>query len=151
MKWLRAWGPVILWAVVISIFSTHYFTNEITGRFFIPLLRWFLPHTPLRELLRIHHIIRKGAHVCEYFIFSLLVLRGFRYGRAGWRWSWAASTLALCAALAALDEFHQWFVPGRGASPRDSLIDVCGAAAALVVAWLVLKRPSVKETPETPA
>jgi VanZ family protein len=149
MKWLRAWGPVVLWAVVISIFSTHYFTNEITGRFFIPLLRRFLPHAPFHTLLRIHHMIRKGAHVTEYFIFSLLVLRGFRYGRAGWRWSWAAWTLTLCATLAALDEFHQWFVPGRGATPVDSLIDVAGAAAALVVAWLFATRRASKHIHDT--
>lgn len=139
MKWLRAWGPVILWAAVISLFSTKYFTSEITGRYIFPVLRWLLPHARARTLLRIHHFIRKSGHVTEYFIFSLLVLRGFRHGRAGWRWSWAAGTLLVCVALAALDEYHQSFVPGRTATPWDSLIDTCGAAAALGIAWLVTR------------
>jgi VanZ family protein len=37
---------------------------------------------------------------------------------------------------AALDEFHQVFVPSRHASPWDALLDTTGAAAAQVVLWL---------------
>ncbi len=39
---------------------------------------------------------------------------------------------------AALDEFHQSFVPSRTASPWDALLDTTGAAAAQIFLWLRL-------------
>jgi VanZ family protein len=144
MPWIHRWGPVILWACVISTFSTRLFTAEHTGSFIIPILHRLLPTAPLRELLEIHAFIRKCAHVVEFFIFSLLVLRGFRGGRREWRWSWAGWTLLICGCMACLDEFHQVFVPGRTASPWDSLLDTSAAAAALVamiLLWWFVRRP----------
>lgn len=44
---------------------------------------------------------------------------------------------ALCAALAALDEYHQTMVPGRSGQVRDVLIDLSGAALALVLVTLI--------------
>jgi len=135
MRWLRAWAPAILWAGVISFFSTSYFSAPGTSRFILPFLRWLLPGASPGTLDELHFLIRKAAHLAEYFIFSLLVLRGLRGGRAGWRLRWALMTVAIAAGYAALDEFHQWFVPGRSASPMDSLLDSCGAAAAQLFAW----------------
>ena len=83
----------------------------------------------------LHGVIRKSAHFVEYFIFSLLVLRGVRSGRAGWKLSWALATVAIAAGYAALDELHQAFVPERTGSALDSLLDTCGAATALLVVW----------------
>lgn len=42
---------------------------------------------------------------------------------------------ACCAIYAAIDEFHQSFVPGRDASPFDALADVAGSALVLAAAW----------------
>jgi VanZ family protein len=137
MKFLKYWGPVLLFAIVISVASTSSFGSSHTSHVIIPFLRWLLPHAKHKTLESIHHVIRKSAHVVEYFIFSLLVLRGFRAGRRGWRWNWALWTLAVFAGFALLDEFHQYFVPGRGASVLDSLLDTCAGALALLVAWTV--------------
>ncbi|HXN65431.1 MAG TPA: VanZ family protein [Candidatus Acidoferrales bacterium] len=144
MPWVHRWGPVIVWACVISTFSTHLFTSEHTESVVIPVLRWLLPHAPLRELLRIHAFLRKCGHVVEFFIFSVLVMRGFRAGRREWRWGWALWTLFICACVASLDEFHQYFVLGRTATPWDSLLDTTAAAAALVAMlflWWLARRP----------
>ena len=40
-----------------------------------------VPHAATATLLEIHHVIRKCGHFTEYFILSLLVLRGIRAGR----------------------------------------------------------------------
>jgi VanZ family protein len=139
MRFLRYWGPVLVVAAVISTASTKSFGSEQTSRVIIPILRWLLPHAQGKTLEFLHHLIRKGAHLFEYSIFSALVWRAFRGGRDGWRWSWAAWTILVVSGFALLDEFHQIFVPGRGASVYDSMLDTCGGAAALAVVWIIVR------------
>jgi len=136
MRWLRKWGPAIGWAAVIWVFSTEIFSASGTSRVILPLLRWLLPQASQETLHMLHFAIRKAAHLTEYFIFSLLLLRGVRGERKGWRLAWGVATVAIVAVYAALDEVHQAFVPGRGASPLDSLLDTSGAATAQLLAWV---------------
>lgn len=138
MHWVRYWWPALLWAAVISIASMRWFSSEHTGHTIFPILSWLFPHASFATLELIHHLIRKSGHVFEYAIFSLLVLRGFRAGRSGWSWGWAAYTIVIVACYAGLDEFHQLFVPGRGASVWDSALDTAAGAAALLLAWMVI-------------
>jgi VanZ family protein len=138
MRWLKLWWPALVWAVVISIFSTGAFTSENTSRFIIPLLRWFLPHSSTETLSELHHLIRKSAHFVEYFILSLLVLRGIRAGRKETHFGWALFAIGIVAGYAALDEFHQSFVPGRGPAVADVLLDTAGGVAAQLVAALLM-------------
>jgi len=140
MKWMRWWWPALVWAALVTSFSTDSFSAEHTSRLILPLLRWLFPHAAPETLDFAHLVIRKAAHVSEYFIFSLLVLRAFRAGRGGWRWTWAYSTMLVVGCFALLDEFHQLFVPGRGASVLDSLLDTCAGAAALLVFWIIERR-----------
>lgn len=136
MLWLKRWWPAIVCAIAISGFSTSAFTSENTSRFIIPVLRFLLPRASADTLAFLHHIIRKCAHFTEYFIFSLLVLRGFRAGEKGTRLRWAVLTILIVAGYASLDEFHQSFVPGRTAAVTDVLIDTTGGATAQFAAWL---------------
>jgi VanZ family protein len=137
MRWLRYWLPVLFWAAVISGASTARFSSENTSRYIVPFLHWLFPSLGSPELLEIHHLIRKGGHVFEYAVFSLILFYAIRAGRAGWRWSWAAITIFVVACYAALDEIHQIFVPGRGASAKDSLLDTVAGAGALLIAWAI--------------
>ena len=82
-----------------------------------------------------HLGIRKLAHVTEFGVFSVTVFRGIRRGRPGWRLDWALGTLFIALAFAALDEWHQSFVPVRQASARDVAIDALGAVLAQVLVW----------------
>ncbi len=79
--------------------------------------------------------LQKGAHVIEYAVLALLLLRawlghGFKPA--------AAVTLAWLGAVlyGATDELHQSFVSGRTASPLDVGIDAVGAALGLLVVHL---------------
>ncbi|MFY9803272.1 MAG: VanZ family protein [Candidatus Acidiferrales bacterium] len=136
MPWLKRWWPAIVWAIAISSFSTGAFTSENTSRIILPILHFLFPHASPDTLAFMHHIIRKCAHFTEYFIFSLLILRGFRAGEKGTRLRWALLTILIVAGYASLDEFHQSFVPGRTAAVGDVLIDTSGGATAQIVASL---------------
>jgi len=143
--WLARWWPALAWAVVISLFSTGTFTAENTSRIIIPALHWLFPSLPPQTLALIHHIIRKCAHFAEYFILSLLILRGIRAGRHGTRLAWAVLAILLVAGYASLDEFHQSFVPGRTPAVTDVLIDTTGGAAAQAIAALFAMLVHVRE------
>jgi VanZ family protein len=136
----RQWGAVLVWMAVIFTLSTDLGSGAHTSRFIEPLLRWLLPQASPALVHRLHFLLRKAGHVTEYALLALLVLRAVRAGRlpspAGWSWRAAGVTLLVCAAYAATDEFHQSFVPSRGSSPVDVLIDSSGAALALVLAFV---------------
>jgi len=103
-----------------------------TSRFILPALHWMFPFASADTLDRVHFFIRKSAHFTEYFLFSLLLLRGVRGNERGWKLRWAIWALLIAAGYSALDEFHQSFVASRTASPWDSLLDTTGAAVAQV-------------------
>jgi VanZ family protein len=132
---LKHWIPAICIAILISLFSTHYFSGEETARVIIPLLHWFFPAATPRMLRLMHVGIRKLAHVTEFGLFSITVFHGIRGGRSGWRFRWALATLAIAVTYAGLDEWHQSFVPVRQASARDVAIDALGAVLAQVLVW----------------
>ena len=135
----------MVWAVVISTFSTGAFTSENTSRVIVPFLHWLFPHADPETLSFIHYVIRKCGHVTEYFILSLLLLRGFQAGNRKFGLQLALMVVLMVAAYAALDEFHQSFVPGRTAALSDVLLDTAGGALAqgivgVVVFWRETRR-----------
>lgn len=138
MNWLARLWPVLVWAIVISLFSTGLFTDEHTSKVIIPILHWLFPKASYHTLLLMHHYIRKTAHFTEYFIFSLLILRAIRAGRQDTRLTWALLAIIIVAGYAALDEFHQSFVPGRTPLVTDVLLDTTGGTVAQIVAAFVL-------------
>jgi VanZ family protein len=136
--WTRVknWLPAIAWACLISFLSTDVFSSDHTSRFIIPVLHVLIPQASAETLELLHAIIRKSAHLTEYFIFSILLMRALRGQERGWKLRWAIWAVVLAAGYASLDEFHQSFVPSRTASPWDALLDTVGASVAQIVLWL---------------
>jgi VanZ family protein len=137
MTWLGRWWPALLWAAVIWLLSTGVFGDAHTSRIILPLLHWVFPAWPPDKLLLWHHLVRKSAHLAEYFVFSLLITRGIRSGHPRGRWRWTLVAISVLAVYATLDEYHQSFVPGRTPAVMDVLLDVMGGAAAQVLAGLL--------------
>jgi len=134
--WLRSWWPALLWAAVIFTLSTDTFSAAHTGSIIEPVLRWIFRSLSRHRIREIHYFIRKTAHFTEYFVFYLLLFRGARGDRKGWRWTWALVALSIAAGYSALDEIHQAFVVSRTASPWDSFLDSIGASVAFVLVFL---------------
>jgi VanZ family protein len=103
-SFVRDWLPVLVWAVVIFVFSS------------IPDLGTGLGGWDL--------VLRKLAHTAEYAILGALLVRAT--GRA-----WPAFGLAVL--YAASDEIHQTFVSGRHGTPIDVAIDAVGVAIGIAV------------------
>src|ERR687888_1331526 len=129
------WLPPALWMGVIMFLSTDAASAEHTGELLLPVLRWLLPWASPGDLVAIHGLLRKGAHLTEYAILAALWFRAFTRGRqfAPLAAVWPAFGISL--AWAALDEWHQAFLPSRTSSAVDVGIDGAGAALALVVVF----------------
>jgi VanZ family protein len=136
---IKYWLPAIAVGILISLFSTHYFSSEQTGRVILPVLRWLFPFAGHRALYLMHTGIRKLAHITEFGIFSITVFHGVRAERQGWKPSWAVTTLLIAFTYAGLDEWHQSFVPLREPRFRDVLIDATGAFLAQALVWVYAK------------
>ena len=99
------WLPVLVWAGVIFAFSSIPSLNSGLGT-------W-------------DTILRKLAHMTEYAILAVLLVR------ATGSYAWA---FALAVGYAVTDEVHQLFVRGRHGSPVDVAIDAVGALIGLALA-----------------
>jgi VanZ family protein len=121
--------------------STGTFSAQNTYSFFEPLARFFMPSISQKEIAFLHIILRKMAHVTEYFISGFLLFRAFRNGSVKRReFIWAACSLFVVIILAASDEFHQSFVSTRTASLVDVGFDVLGGFIAQCVSVLMYQR-----------
>lgn len=128
---LRLWVPPLLWAGVILSASFDFFSAAHTAPWLADLLRLLGRPASGPGFEELHWIIRKGAHLSEYAILSALLFRALRGEETlPWKAIWAVVSIAVCLAVGGLDEWHQSFVPSRGSSPWDVLIDGTGAAFA---------------------
>ncbi len=144
---------MVLWMTFVFCMSTDVASSAHTGRILETILHWIDPTISSRAFERVHFVVRKMGHITEYAVLALLTLRALRILRPapGARWSWPLAFLALgmSAAYGATDEFHQMFVPSRGPSVHDVLIDACGAAVGLTLAFLYRRRAAQLEPVES--
>jgi len=128
--------------------STDLLSSQRTSRIIGPLLRWLNPNISDDTIRAVQAAVRKGSHVAEYSVLAMLVWRARRRPRKNdpRPWSWRDGTFAigLAGAYSVTDEFHQWFVPSRGASAWDVLLDTLGAAAGVLVLWWFARRPKLR-------
>jgi VanZ family protein len=109
------WLPVLVWAGVIFAFSSVPSLNSGLGG-------W-------------DYVLRKGAHMTEYAILAVLLVR------ATGSYAWA---FGITVAYAASDEVHQLFVRGRHGSPIDVGIDAVGALIGITLLRSKIRRWSTE-------
>ena len=141
-RFLSRYLPLIIWLAFISYASSDSFSAGNTSRIIGPLVLWLFPNTTPETLLTMHMVTRKAAHFTEYAILGFLAARAFRTSPTPAirsRWFLISATIIVVYAL--MDEYHQSFVPTRTGSLFDSLIDIAGGLAALlVVKWITRAR-----------
>ncbi|MEW6558145.1 MAG: VanZ family protein [Elusimicrobiota bacterium] len=117
MKFVKLWLPVFVWGYII------YYLSDIPG---------------LKTGLGVWDLIlRKGAHITEYFILAILLVRAFRKSfRLPFVFLifWPAVISFLYAVS---DEYHQSLIKNRCGSVWDVLVDTVGIS---LVVFLYLKK-----------
>jgi VanZ family protein len=129
------WIPVALMLMFQYVFSTGSFSSSATSSVIIPVLKSILHNPTAEQLLFWHHAIRKAAHITEYFILGMLVYRAIKVDVARPA-TIGLLTMLFVAVAATMDEFHQSFVPSRGASIIDIGWDCIGGVVAIALIWI---------------
>ena len=140
-KQILPWCVVLLWMVVIFLFSTDNMDESAKKSnilfAFIETL-FFEDGTAPQAWEPLRFFVRKAGHLAEFFVLGCLTANAWfvRLRHCADRWSfwqpfWRSAVF--CAFYAATDELHQFFVPGRVASPVDVAIDTVGAILGIVI------------------
>jgi VanZ family protein len=113
----------------ITNFSTDKFSSSHT-QIVIATMVGTVHTTPAPVIGEVNHLVRKSAHFTEYAILATLTCFA-----ASLTWPRFARVTILALIISGLfaisDETHQIFVPSRGPSARDVLLDTLGAATAV--------------------
>ena len=137
------WLAVLVWMGVI--FSLSHQTGEQSGKLssgvtevIVQTVEKVVPSVHI-DRPSFHAFMRKNAHFAAFFVLGILSFAAMHDGKRTRKTAlWQA--LALCAAYAAGDEFHQLFVPGRGGQIADVLIDTAGSVFGIAAANMILRR-----------
>lgn len=126
------WVLVIVWMAVIFIFSSQ--TGDASDKNSKFVMYVFnLVGLDLNSFFGdlANFVVRKGAHFTEYFILYM-----FLYNALKDNFSFKKALIFSIMGVflyASSDEFHQSFVPERGPSFRDVLVDTSGGILGLAV------------------
>jgi VanZ family protein len=138
--WLTAWLPVVAGVGVILIESTTFMGADHTNG----PLRWIwetlFGHISNARWDLIHLMIRKSGHFFGYGAIGLLWLRAWwmTLPRSNFLEDAFLSLLGT-ALVASSDELHQACLPNRTGTPRDVLIDCCGALTLQLAVYIFLR------------
>jgi VanZ family protein len=130
---LEYWAPMVVWLIVIFVFSTDAFSSSETSRLILPILTFFFPGLSPQQLTVWHDVIRKLGHITEYFILAIFTYRSIRRDQPDLAQA-KLKTIMFIVLAASLDEIHQRFTAFRTPSPVDVGYDCLGAVWAL---WLI--------------
>jgi len=124
-------APLLVWMCLIFSASTDAGSAEKTNPLVSSIITTIAPGLAARlspeQIDRIDWNIRKTAHVTEYALLAILVFRALAFGDPRFRHRNAFGPVLIAVLYAATDEFHQSFVPSRGAAASDVFYDATGA------------------------
>ena len=154
--------PVLVMIVIYLFSAAPAETSDQHSGIIVDVVRNVFPNAT--DIHLITTIVRKIAHFTEYLILGLLFARALnvtseRERTADYRKEHEKTikkriilyAAALSLIVAAGDETHQLFVPGRAGKFSDILIDLLGAAAGIAIycTFKHLRSRKAKNTQET--
>lgn len=150
----KRWIKVISWIpTIVIVFMIFWFSSQTadasmqTSDWLVLRIQELIRKTGFIRILAVYEweiyeiltvLVRKSAHATEYALLAVSILYALRCNdvqsdKANWL-AWFMTVLYACT-----DEFHQLFVPGRAGLLTDVMIDAAGAAAGLMVIYLLQK------------
>ena len=127
-----AWTLLILWMLFIFIMSSFngVMSSNQSGSIATLIYNIF----NISDTEKVSFIVRKCAHVSEFFILGILVIN--LISKYNVKYSYLISFI-VCVLYASSDEFHQLFVPGRSGQVTDIFIDMIGVVLGLSIYCLI--------------
>ncbi|SKB00724.1 VanZ like family protein [Caloramator quimbayensis] len=126
-KKYKRWFYVLLWALIIFMFSNQTGSDSSNNnRFILQILKSLNINIDYIFKSKTDYIIRKTAHFTEYFILCYLIFNALYIDLS--RKKSLFLSLLFTFLYACSDEFHQMFIAGRGPSFKDVMIDTFGGA-----------------------
>ncbi len=127
-----AWTLLILWMLFIFIMSSFngVMSSNQSGSIAVLIYNLF----DISDTEKVSFIVRKCAHVSEFFILGILVIN--LVSKYNVKHIYLISFI-ICVLYASSDEFHQLFVPGRSGQVTDVLIDLIGVVLGLLLVFLI--------------
>ena len=138
----KAWIPSAICLAVIAMESTDLGSSYYTAKILYPLFHFVFNMGPGSFALW-HMLLRKTGHFVGYFTVSVFLFRSWRatFPRLSTRWclQWATVALFSTALVAALDEWHQTFLPSRTGTLLDVLLDTAAALVAQITIYVIVR------------
>ncbi len=167
-KIVRVWGPALFWMAVIALESTDLASSAHTSRVLTWIVQTLTGKIDYLLLDTLNRVLRKIGHFVGYAVLSLLLFRAWRdtfvarvrrlasranapdtvfvkYVLPAWQTRWALLALLGTSTVAALDEWHQTFIPSRTGTVTDWLLDT-GAGFFMQMLLLVLLLTKTRTT-----
>lgn len=119
------WLPTLVWMIVIFGFSSQ-------------------PSLHASDISWQDFLIKKSAHVGEYFILTFLLYFSFTRTTTLPRRNAVLTSFLIAFLYSCTDEFHQLFIAGREGRVRDVLIDTLGTSGSVTVLSYFSKKPLVE-------
>jgi VanZ family protein len=122
-------------------------SSQHTGHWTYALLTAIFGPIDQQRFEVFHFLLRKTGHFAGYGILSLLTFRAVRISFPLTLVRMCASSVAFSGVVAALDEWHQTYIPSRTGSVQDVMLDTFAAACTMAV--VMVKTSSPQRTQRT--
>lgn len=129
-----SWMLLVIWMIFIFIMSS--FNGNISSNQSGSIADLIYNLFNISDTEKVSLIVRKCAHVSEFFILGILVIN--LISKYNVKYSYLISFI-VCVLYASSDEFHQLFVPGRSGQVTDIFIDMIGTIFSLLAMYLFNK------------
>lgn len=123
---------ICIWIMVVFFFSQQ--NGESSGGLSYKIAKFIFKNEEVAKSMEVY--VRKLAHMFEYAVGGGLFCTLFMtYDLDFWKRNISVTTIV--TVLAALDELHQHFVPGRNGVWYDVLIDVAGCILGVFIVHVI--------------